>query len=113
MEWRLGFRSDGSFFEELSSPHMTCSCGYEAGADASSSSSSEGSSSSSSSEGSSSSLGTTSSGSSGSSSIGSSQEAGGPGRFRAPGVCWGSDDAGCPRRMQVSVWVGAGPRVVC
>ena len=110
MQWSLSFSSDGSFREELEGQHMACTCGYAAPAsqptDSAASSSGGGE--------------RHGSGSSGGERHGSGSS-GGSGRggatyFRPEGACWGSDDAGCPRSMQLddaeaqllTMWVRTG-----
>lgn len=110
MAWRLSFSSDGSFCEELTSPQTSYSSGYHAAAAAG------GCEPGSSSNGSSSSIETSGGSDRGSGSWGGSNSRGGNAYCCTPGVCWGSDDAGCPRRLQLddeeslllSTWVRAG-----
>lgn len=94
MEWQLSFAADGSFVEQLSSPQLSCSCGYDAAAREGGTAAEEG-------------------GSSNVDSIGeadssrssrasrSSVAVGAPTYFRPAGVCWSSDDGGCPRLLQL------------
>ncbi|PRW56405.1 hypothetical protein C2E21_4538 [Chlorella sorokiniana] len=105
MEWQLSFAAAGSFVEHLSSPHLSCSCGYDAaaredglvagqrcsGGGGASSSSITTSSSSNDSGGCGSSITTSS----------SSAPGGAPAYFQPAGVCWSSDDGGCPRLLQL------------
>ena len=83
MEWRLAFDCAGSFRESLGSPEMSSSWGYlapECSSCADSSSSGAG-------------------GAAGDSSSSAGASAGK--YFSSGGVCWASDDAGCPRQMQL------------
>lgn len=127
MEWHLSFSTDGSFREELLSPQTSYSSGYHATATAGSctlAGSSNGSilfePSRRSSSGVDRSGGGGGSHCSNTSGSGSWEAAAAPGSGSAyccaPGVCWGSDDAGCPRRLQLddeeslllSTWIRAG-----
>ncbi|KAL4443501.1 hypothetical protein ABPG75_011238 [Micractinium tetrahymenae] len=116
MEWRLSFSTDGSFREELISPQTSYSSGYDAAAAPGSCTPCSSSASSSSSNGNGSGEPSSSCGGGGGGGTGPSASS----YCCAPGVCWGSDDAGCPRRLQLddeeslllSTWIRAGMWVV-
>lgn len=103
MEWQLAFDRRGSFLESLASPQMSYSWGYAAAA----------------ADGAGTSSNRKAAGSTSNSSTSSGSGSGG-GYFGTAGVCWASDDAGCPRVMQLddeealllSTWVRTGTWVL-
>ena len=106
MEWRLSFAADGSFVEHLSSPQLSCSCGYDAAASGQDGAERGGGSSGGGRTGTGSSGGN-GGGSSGNGSSGGSRSSsrgapvGASAYFQPRGVCWTSDDGGCPRLLQL------------